>query len=332
MKIGIISTGIEVGELSESNDDLEKKVLNYDIKKTNKKLDEWIKQKYGINKRVKTNRLPSDLASKACFHALKKANIDVSQIDFLILNTTSGDYKQPTTATKVQNLIGMKEDSFALEINMPCAGNIYGISVAYSFINSGLGKNGLVVGVDRMSSIIDETDYVLGGMFGDAASACIIGENPQWVVSDIFLKSKSDEERSLGIKSSGSALPLSLESISNKDHLLKMKGKETSDFIEESVKETFFNLLNKSGLKVKEVDQVITHQASKPIICRALDYLGLKESQYFFTVEDYGNTSSASIILTLDCFLNFNKNVNNIFLIGMGSGLNWGGIVLRKNT
>ena len=225
----------------------------------------------------------------------------------------------------------MREDSFALEINMPCAGNIYGLTIAYSFIRSGLWKTGLGVGVDKMSTIIDEKDFMIAGMFGDAASACIVGENPKYEIKDFFLKSRADEIITLGIKSSGSAFPLSEDNVKNKNHLLKMRGNETADFIHESVQETILSLLEKSCLEIHEVDQLIIHQASKIVITKAIKQLGFTENQVCFTIDRYGNTSSASILLTLDYYLKQNKNSKNIFLIGMGSGLNWGGIYLKKN-
>jgi 3-oxoacyl-[acyl-carrier-protein] synthase-3 len=328
--IGLISTGISVGKTIQTNNDLYTIVKNFDISKSNKTLDEWLVEHYGIKSRVKSDQLPSDLAKKACEEALRKANIDVKDIDFLILNTVSGDYNQPTTATFVQDKIGMRKDSFAIEINMPCAGNIYGIATAYSYIKSGIGKLGLVVGVDKMSSIINEEDFKIAGMFGDAASACIVGKEPTLEVKNIFLKSKADHDLSLGKKSSGSKFPLTKETINKKEHLLNMKGKETAIFIKETVKKTIQKLLDNSRLDKEEVDQLIIHQASKRLIEQVVHEMGFKSSQAHFTVDNYGNTSSASILLTLDDYLKINKNAKNIFLIGMGSGLNWGGIYLRK--
>ncbi len=330
--IGIIETGVSLGEHIQTNIELANIVNNYESGASNKSLDEWIREHYGILSRIKTDKMPSTLAVDACKQALNNSSIPVSQIDFLILNTTSGDYKQPTTATIVQKLIEMKEDSFAIEINMPCAGNIYGLTIAYSFIQSGLWKTGLVVGVDKMSTIIDEKDFKIAGMFGDAASACIIGENPKYEIKDFFLKSKMDEIISLGIKSSGSAFPLTEESVRNKEHLLKMKGNETADFIYKSVQETILSLLEKACLEIHEVDQLIIHQASKTIINRTIKQLGFTEKQICFTVDTYGNTSSASIFLTLDYHLKQKQNSKNIFLVGMGSGLNWGGVYLKKNA
>ena len=330
MNIGIISTGAALGEIIETNKDLEKKVFNYDKTKSNQSLDEWLKLHYGIEQRVKTAKLPSSLAYEACVNAVEKGKIEVSSLDFLILNTTSGDYSQPTTATKVQKMIGMRPNSFAIELNMPCAGNIYGLATAFSYIKSGLGKKGLVVGVDRMTSIINKEDFILAGMFGDAASASIVGSNPIYTIENIFLKSKADESFSLGIKSGGSAVPISEETLFKKEHLLSMKGSETASFIHDTIQESLRKLLRDAQLKPSEVGQVVIHQASKILVEKAAIEIGFKKSQLSFTVDKYGNTSSASILLTLDHFFNTCSTAKHIFLVGMGSGLNWGGIALKK--
>lgn len=329
--IGIISTGICLGETIQTNQDLKGIVKNFDAIRANKSLEQWIEGHYGIKSRAKTSQLPSDLAKVACEQALKSADLDVSQVDFLILNTSSGDHSQPTTATFVQDKIGMRKESFAVEINMPCAGNIYGLATAYSYIKSGIGEVGLVVGVDKMSAIINEEDFIISGMFGDAASACLVGKDPVLEIKDIFLKSKADHHLTLGKKSSGSKFPLSTNTILEKEHLLSMKGKQTASFILESVKESISVLLHKSRISVKEVDQLIIHQASKKLIEQAAFEMGFQSSQLHFTVDDHGNTSSASILLTLDSYLQKNSKPTNIFLVGMGSGLNWGGVYLKRN-
>jgi 3-oxoacyl-[acyl-carrier-protein] synthase-3 len=329
MDIGIIAADYCLGEIVQSNESLEKIVDNFDRKRSQKSLDDWMIGKFGIESRVKTEKLASELAIEACKKLLKKTKINALDIDFLILNTTSGDYKQPTTATIVQSGLGLKSGSFALEINMPCAGNIYGIATAYSYINSGLGRLGLVVGVDKMSAIVDQNDFILSGIFGDAASACLVGVDAPLSISNIFLNSKADVSHTLAINSGGSANPLDANNLNLKNHLLRMKGRETKEFIRFSLGESINNLLKKAKLKTSEVDQLIIHQASKPIIEETLQELGFKPNQYFFTLDKYGNTSSASVMLTLAVYLEKKERFSNLFLIGMGAGLNWGGISLK---
>ena len=330
MNIGLISTGICKGEFLETNEELEKRVKNFDADIAGCSLNEWLIRHYGIHSRLKTKKMPSKLAAAACLSAIENSSLKSDQIDFLILNTTTGDYKQPTTATRVQKLIGMRPNSFAIEVNMPCAGNVYGLAMAKSFIQSGLGSYGLVVGVDKMSTNVDQEEFMLAGMFGDAASAAVIGSNSQWRIENTILKSMDDANATLKMKASGSAFPVDVQLVQEKEHLLKMHGNNTKSFIKSSVKECVNVLLNKDNLSIQDIDQLILHQASLPILKETYQELGLKDEQVFFTLDKYGNTSSASVILTLNEYFKSTKRVGmNIFLIGMGSGLNWGGVSLK---
>lgn len=329
--VGILGTGVCKGEILQTNQDLVHIVKNFDEHIAKCSLDEWLVKHYGIQSRLKTKKRPSELAHKACLMAIEASSLQPEDIDFLILNTTTGDYKQPTTATSVQGLIGMKKNSFAIEINMPCAGNIYGIMMAKSFIQSGMGTCGLVVGVDKMGTNVNQEDFVLAGMFGDASAACVVGNYPRLELVNGMLKSKEDSFGSLIMKASGSAFPLDKFAFENKEHLLRMNGNITLDFIEETTTEVYNRLLYLSKLSNEMINQVIFHQASKPILQRVCRNLGLKERQVYFTLEKYGNTSSASVLLTLHEFLMKNQLEpgSNVLLIGMGAGLNWGGIHLK---
>lgn len=329
--IGIDSIGSAVGEYYQTNDELEKSVTNYDAKKSNKTLDQWVKQHFGIITRVKTKSLPSEIAYKAALNALSTSNYTAADIDFIVLNTATGNHKQPTTATAVQGLLGLRKDTFAIELNMPCAGLIYGITIAKSFVETGLGKVGLVVGVDKMSDLIDQEDFIMAAMFGDGASACIIGKNAKWNILDSFLQSQDDKEKALCIPAGGSVNKTSVETVKNKMHFLYQKGKETSAFINFSVTTIVNQLLTNNQLKPDQINQVIPHQASKTIVSEALTKSGFKENQMHFTIQKYGNTSAASILVTFaDYLTQYNpKDGDFVILFGMGGGLNIGGILCQ---
>jgi len=331
LAIGILTTGVCLGEFVAANNSFTNTVKNYDEEVSNKSLSTWVEEHYGIKTRVKTLRQPSELATDAAQMAIKRAGLTINEIDFILLNTTTGDHHQPTTASKVQQLLGMKADSFAIEINMPCAGNIFGLAMAKSMIASGLGKIGLVIGVDKMNTIINQEDFVMATMFGDAAGAAIVSHNPAYAIKEVLLRSKGDVENSLVIPSGGSAIPLSAKTLEEKQQFLKMNGNVTKKFIQSTLKSTIQKLLEQANLDVASVDKVITHQASKPIIENILNDIGFNATQLFFTVEKYGNTSSASILVTLNELIQ-NEGVvaKNILLAGMGGGLNWGGVFLQK--
>lgn len=331
-KIGILSVGSSCGEFLQTNYDLSECVKNFDQNRAGMDLNQWIQEKYGITSRAITNRLPSQLAEEAVRLAVSKCNLDITEIDFLILNTVTGDYRQPNTATEVQALTGMRDSSFAFELNMPCAGIVYGLALAKSMIMSGMGKFGLVVGVDKMSTLTDPDDFIMRGMFGDGAGACIVGPDPLYTISDSFLASEADVERSLLLEAGGSVLPVNEKAIYEKRHYLRMQGKQTSSFIKRVIQQTISTLCMNNSLNISEIDHIIPHQASKQIILEVLKSMGYSEDQVAFTVEKYGNTSAASLLITLDDYLSKEDEMANLMImVGMGGGLNWGGILLRKS-
>lgn len=165
IRVGITGTGSCPGERRQTNGELAEAVANYDPARAGMPLDGWIREHYGIQARARTDRLSSELAADACLEAVRGAGLDVADIDFLILNTVAGDYRQPSTAAEVQGSIGMRADSFAMEINMPCAGSIYGIAVARGLMSAGHGKRALVAGLGQ----VDHVESVGRQGFGEVA-------------------------------------------------------------------------------------------------------------------------------------------------------------------
>lgn len=318
--IGIIACGAYVGEYLEKNTQLVSTVSNFDTNKANCSLESWIEKHYGIRSRAKTTLNCAEMAYKACLNALNKSVLDITDIDFLILNTSTGDNRQPTTATAVQQMLGMKSDSFAIELNMPCAGNIFGLSIGKNFIKSSSSSIGLVVGVDKMSSIIDPTDFIMAAMFGDGAGAALIGENATYTIASEMLQSKGDPNGALQLNRENSPF-------------LLMHGAHTSDFISTTISSTIKSLNNNSSLDCGEPSlQIIPHQASQELLIRSLTSLGYSKRQISFTNTLWGNTSSGSILITLSEYLEQEHIAKNIYLIGMGGGLNWGGMHLTNRT
>lgn len=327
----LLGTGSEPGECFESNEELAKHITNYKSSLSGKSLDEWIVEHYGIKTRARSRRLPSELGFNAAMKAINRSGLTVKDIDFLILNTVTGDYKQPTTATEVQGLLGMGPSTFALEVNMPCSGSIYTLEIARSLLLTRPGSTALVIGVDKMSDFVDPTNFIMAGMFGDGAGAAVLGRGKGLKLSMAYLESQSDENRSLCIHGGGSKEPLTEEGLKDGRQFLHMRGKQTSAFIQMSLEKTVLTLLNQSGYRPGDFDKVVPHQASKVIVESALYKLGFKNHQIHFTVERYGNTSAGSILVTLDDYLSSNPETSSrVMLIGMGGGLNWGGMILES--
>ncbi|MBN2694457.1 ketoacyl-ACP synthase III [bacterium] len=313
----------------------EKIITNDDLVglfKTDFDLKDWIVSKLGVIERRESEIVPSQQGYFAALDAINKAG-DI-QIDFIIVNTFFGDYSLPQTSTLIQRKLGL-EKAFAFEVNMPCAGPIYTLSVADMMLKSGRYRYGLLVGVDKIRDLIDPEDYLMSALFGEGAGAVIVSNNnsDNKGIVDFYLGSyidgdDSDENYSLKVLSGKAKYPI--QSNSNINQYLFMDGREVKRFIVEKLNYTFDWLLSKHLDSLDELDYIITHQANKVVIERILEKRGVPTEKLRTTIEYLGNTASASVFITIakhfECFKEENKN---ILICGMGGGLTWGGILYR---
>lgn len=332
--IGIVSTGYYVPENIVTNSDVAAMVTNYDAARSGVSLDEWLKSRYGIISRRWSDEYPSDQAVKAAVMAMETAGLQSTDIDFIILNTAFGDFAQPTTATEVQKKIGMRDGSFAMEINSPCAGTVFGMVTAMHFVASGRYKYGLVIGVDKMSLLIDKEDFKMAGLFGEGAGACIVSIMDQPAILDYALGSQGESgdpaDYSLRILGGKSVNPTSQKTLDEKQHYLQMVGRRVEAFVDYAFKDVYEKLVIGNGMTADDIDYVVPHQASRNMVRDSLMRLGFDEEKVRFTVEQYGNTSAASILITLHDLLDEGvTSGSRILLLGMGGGLNWGGILYQ---
>jgi 3-oxoacyl-[acyl-carrier-protein] synthase-3 len=333
-KPGIAGIGYYVPDHIMTNHDLEATVKNFNPQKAGRSLDTWVKERYGISeRRVSKEETASHQAYRAGVSALSDAGMSASDLDFLILNTSSGDYIQPTTASTVQKLLGMRQNTFAMEINLPCGGPMFGISTAVSFLLSGKYKCGLVIGVDKMFSIIDGEDFKMASLFGEGAGAVIISQDAPHPVLDFYLASAAEEgeekDYALTILAGGSKYPASEQTISKKDHFLRMNGAKVELFAENAIMESVNILLKDAEIPIDSIDYFIPHQAARTIISRAFDKLGVSPSRVLYTLDRYGNTSAASVLITFAHYKDLYRRDQKLILTAMGAGLNWGGILLQ---
>ena len=334
----ILGTGTYVPSKVVTNSELESIVENYDSDKGLGPLDSWIRTHYGIEERRWSDELPSFQAIQACKSALDAANLDIEEVDILILNTAFGDMQQPTTATEIQKSLDMKANSFAIELNSPCAGSVFGMVTAMHFLNSGIHKKALVVGVDKMTELIDKKDFRMAGLFGEGAGACVLeaGKSDRTNVH-YHLGSKgeqgSPEQFSLRVLGGKARFPHSR--YKNQDDLfyLQMHGHQVESFVEDVFKETIAKLISISGFDRSNIDHIVTHQASEKMVIEALTKAGMDPQKANFTIREYGNTSAASILITLDKLFRKKRVAegDQLLMIGMGGGLNWGGILYQHH-
>ena len=306
---------------------LPKKILtNNDLSKKLDTSDEWIKTRTGINQRYIADKkqLNSDLGFEAAKKAIKNSKIKTSDIDLIILATSTPDHTFPSTATKIQGKLGIKK-GFAFDIQAACSGFIYAMSVADNFLLNNQASNALVIGSEIFSRILDWNDRSTCILFGDGAGAIVLSKNKKMNFGIISTELYSDGRFYDLLYVNGGV------AFNQKAGHIKMKGR---DVFKHAVKKLVsciqFNL-KKNKLKKEDIDWIIPHQANKRIMDMTAIKLGVPKNKFLVTVDQYANTSSASIPLTLDYALS-NKIIKRgqiIVFEAIGGGLTWGCSILK---
>jgi 3-oxoacyl-[acyl-carrier-protein] synthase-3 len=313
----------------------EKKLTNLDLEKIVDTSNEWIKKRTGINTRyiANSNQATSDLAYEAAKVAIKRANIDKSEIDAIILATISPDYFcMPSTACLVADKLGIK-NVMAFDISAACSGFVYSLSIAKSFIESGLKKNILVIGAEKLSAITNYKDRGTCVIFGDGAGATIIGatEDKDKSIIDVMASSDGKYADLLITPGGGSRYPASHETIDKEMHFMKMAGNETFKIAVKTLTEDVIEILKRNNLTSNDVDRFIPHQANYRIIEYVRDKLNFPKEKTVLTVAKYGNTSAASIPMAInDAYENNNLKYGDLMLLDtFGGGLTWGSALVK---
>ena len=306
---------------------LPKKVLtNNDLSKKLDTSDEWIKTRTGINQRYIADKkqLNSDLAFEAAKKAIKNSKIKTSDIDLIILATSTPDHTFPSTATKIQGKLGIKK-GFAFDIQAACSGFIYAMSVADNFLLNNQASNALVIGSEIFSRILDWNDRSTCILFGDGAGAIVLSKNKKMNSGIISTELYSDGRFYDLLYVNGGV------AFNQKAGHIKMKGKEVFKHAVKKLVSCIQFTLKKNKLKKEDIDWIIPHQANKRIMDMTAIKLGVPKSKLIVTVDQYANTSSASIPLTLDYALS-NKIIKRgqiIVFEAIGGGLTWGCSILK---
>ena len=306
---------------------LPKKILtNNDLSKKLNTSDEWIKTRTGINQRhiADKKQLNSDLGFEAAKKAIKNSKIKTSSIDLIIVATSTPDHTFPSTAAKIQGKLGIKK-GFAFDIQAACSGFIYALSIADNFLSNNQASNALVIGSEIFSRILDWNDRSTCILFGDGAGAIVLSKNKKMNSGIISTELYSDGRFYDLLYVNGGV------AFNQKAGHIKMKGR---DVFKHAVKKLVsciqFNL-KKNKLKKEDIDWIIPHQANKRIMDMTAIKLGVPKSKLLVTVDQYANTSSASIPLTLDYALS-NKIIKRgqiIVFEAIGGGLTWGCSILK---
>jgi 3-oxoacyl-[acyl-carrier-protein] synthase-3 len=308
---------------------------NADFEKIVDTTDEWILKRTGIRTRyiASEDESTSDLGVKAATQAISRAGLDAKDIDLIVCATISPDYLcMPSTACIIAQKLGVK-DVMAFDISAACTGFVYALSVAKAFIESGMKKNVLIIGAEKLSSIVDYSDRATCVLFGDGAGAALISatENKEEAIVDIQCSSDGNYSDFLMTPGGGSKEPCSQKVLDEKLSFMKMKGNETFKVAVKTLTSDVEKIMQKNSYKNEDIDLFIPHQANYRIIKAVGDALKFEESQKVLTVDKYGNTSSASIPMAMnDCFESGRlKRGNTMLLDAFGGGLTWGSAIVK---
>lgn len=312
-------------------------LLNDDLSKIVETSDEWINSRTGISKRhvVSGNETALSLAVAAAKEALAFANLDASEIDLIIVGTSMPDNLYPSQACELQGAIGAS-NAVAFDVVAACSGLIYSMSIADQFLRYGAYKKALVVGVDIHSRFLDWEDRGTCVLFGDGAGSFIMEADDDLSKNDVMaikLNSDGSKSKELKIPLSGKNCPL-VEPNDQVPSYVYMNGKEIYKFAVTDVPKQIRNALEMANITIDDVDFFIPHQANIRIINAIADKLSFPKEKILSNLQEYGNTSTASIPLAINEAIKAGKVGTNktLLLSGFGAGLTWGTAVIRWNA
>lgn len=307
-------------------------LTNFDLEKMVETSDEWIVKRTGIHTRhIATGEITSEIATKAALVAIQRADIDIKEIDAIICATISPDhFCMPSTACKIAKNLGLERIT-AFDISAACTGFIYLLELAKSLVESGAKKNVLIIGVEKLSSIVDYSDRSTCILFGDGGGAAIISARDDNEILDVHTASDGNFADLLITPGGGSANPVSQAMLENKLNFIHMAGNEVFKIAVQTLTKSVIDILNKNGITSDKVDLFIPHQANLRIIEAVKQRLNFTDSQCVVTVGKYGNTSAASIPMAInDAYEEGRlKNGDLILLDAFGGGFTWGSALLK---
>lgn len=303
MKTKIVSSGHYVPKEIVTNDDLAK------IVDTN---DEWIHTRTGIKERRRAgvDELASDLALNASLDAIKKVNYDVNKIDLIVVATITGDKITPSTANVLQGKLGIKE-AMSFDINAACTGFVYALETAEALLKQGRLKSALVVGVEKLTNVVDYTDRQTCILFGDGAGAVILEADPNGEDIHFYNAASYDDKEFLTV-----------------EKYIKMDGRRVYLFAVDIIEKSIRKILADNNLTLDEIEAIIPHQANERIIQGVAKSMNIGMDKFIVNIDKYGNTSAASIPITINEYREEFGSNKKILVVGFGGGFTWGSAIL----
>ena len=294
--------------------------------------DDWITTRTGIKERrilKEPNKGTSFMAIRAAQNLLRKSKINPEDIDMVIVATATPDLPVASTAVYTATEIGAT-NAFAYDLQAACSSFLYGMSTAASYIESGRYKKVLLIGADKMSSIIDYSDRATCIIFGDGAGAVLFEPNSNGLgLQDEYLRSDGSGREFLKIEAGGSILPPSESTIKNGQHFVHQEGKTVFKFAVSNMADVAEKMLLRNSLSNDDVNWLVPHQANKRIIEATAKRVNLDSSKVMMNIHKYGNTTSATLPLLLADYENQLKKGDNLIFAAFGGGFTWGAIYLK---
>lgn len=309
-------------------------LTNADLEKMVETNDRWITERTGIRERhvVDKGTATSDLATEAARHCLRRAGVDPTEVEAIIVATVTPDTMFPATACLVQHKLGATK-AWGFDLSAACSGFPYALQVGAKLVESGAHRKVLVIGSDVMSSIIDYTDRATCILFGDGAGAVLLEPCTEGEVGVIDFLHEVDGSGacSLNMPAGGSALPASHETVDNRQHFVHQDGQAVYKFAVRKMAELSEALLERNGVAGADLGCFIPHQANKRIILSTAERLGMSEDRVIINIDRYGNTTAATIPLAMNTALEEGrlKRGDLVLLASVGAGYTAGATLLR---
>lgn len=307
----------------------EYRLTNFELEKMVDTNDEWIRTRTGISERrilKDPTKASAFMAAEASKEALKEAGVDPMEIDLIIVATVTPDYPFPATACLVQDFIGAKK-AFAFDLSAACSGFIYALTTGASFIESGQAKKVLVIGADKMSSILDYTDRATCILFGDGAGAVLLEESTDGtgIINSIHY-TEGDSNCSLYQHAGGSLNPASHETVDARQHSISQDGRAVFKKATMGMADVSLEIMEKNNLSADDVAWLVPHQANLRIIDATANRMGISSDKVMININKYGNTTAGTIPLCLYDWKDKLNKGDNLILAAFGGGFTWGAV------
>ena len=311
-----------------------KLLTNADLERLVDTTDEWILQRTGIRERhiVDAGVATSDLAAEAAREAIRRARLDPTDIDFIVVGTTTPDMMFPSTACLVQHKIGATH-AWGFDLGAACSGFTYALTTAAQMVTAGGSKHALVIGADVMSSIIDYTDRTTCVLFGDGAGAVVVEASDDDNIGIIDFENYVDGGGgdALCMPAGGSLRPASLDTVEQRLHYVKQDGAAVFKFAVKMTEEISRKILDRNKLTAEDLDLFVSHQANRRIILSATERLGIPQEKVVINIERFGNTTGGTIPLALNDAVEHKrlKEGDLLLLASVGAGFTVGAVLMR---